>query len=172
MPAFVVGKVADALNDRGKPVKGSKVALLGMAYKKDVDDPRESPGFELMDLLLEEGRGGQLQRPAHPPAAADAPLPAPAHGQPGADARIPGGQDCVLIVTDHSAYDWSWIVEHCAAGRGHAQRDAPGDGPSGADCQGMSPLLAMLLTERLQRAAQSFGKSNVRIVPEVAAVPG
>ena len=40
MPAFVVGKIADALNDRGKPVKGSQVALLGMAYKKDVDDPR------------------------------------------------------------------------------------------------------------------------------------
>ena len=48
-------RVADALNDRGKPVKGSKITLLGMAYKKDVDDPRESPGFELMDLLLKKG---------------------------------------------------------------------------------------------------------------------
>src|SRR5262249_33761996 len=43
MPEYVVNKVADALNDRGKPVRGSKVLLLGMAYKKDVDDPRESP---------------------------------------------------------------------------------------------------------------------------------
>ena len=66
MPAYVVARVADALNDRGKPVKGSKVLLLGMAYKKDVDDPRESPGFELMDLLLEKGADGRLQRPAHP----------------------------------------------------------------------------------------------------------
>src|SRR3984885_12257399 len=55
MPAFVVSRVADALNDRGLAVKGSKVLLLGMAYKKDVDDPRESPGFELMDLLLSKG---------------------------------------------------------------------------------------------------------------------
>src|SRR5919112_2314540 len=55
MPAYVVSRVADALNDRGKPVKGSKITLLGMAYKKDVDDPRESPGFELMDLLIKKG---------------------------------------------------------------------------------------------------------------------
>ena len=55
MPAYVVGRVADALNDRGKPLNGSKVALLGMAYKKDVDDPRESPGFELLALLEKKG---------------------------------------------------------------------------------------------------------------------
>ncbi len=61
MPSFVVAKVADALNDRGKPVKGSKICLLGMAYKKDVDDPRESPGFELMDLLLNKGAVVTLQ---------------------------------------------------------------------------------------------------------------
>ena len=54
MPAYVVTRIADALNDRGKPVKGSRVTLLGMAYKKDVDDPRESPGFELMELLLKK----------------------------------------------------------------------------------------------------------------------
>ena len=44
-----------ALNDRGKPVKGSKITLLGVAYKKDVNDPRESPGLELMELLLKKG---------------------------------------------------------------------------------------------------------------------
>ena len=55
MPTYVVSKIAEALNDRCKPVKGSKILLLGMAYKKDVDDPRESPGFELMMLLLEKG---------------------------------------------------------------------------------------------------------------------
>ena len=78
MPAYVVGKVADALNERGKPVKGSKILLLGMAYKKDVDDPRESPGFELMELLLKKGAVVELQRPAHPAVAVHAPLPAPA----------------------------------------------------------------------------------------------
>src|SRR5262249_5418028 len=55
MPAYVVGRVADALNDRCKAIKGSRILLLGMAYKKDVDDPRESPGFELMELLLQKG---------------------------------------------------------------------------------------------------------------------
>jgi len=55
MPQYVVGRVADALNARGKPVKGSQILLLGMAYKKDVDDPRESPGFELIRLLLDKG---------------------------------------------------------------------------------------------------------------------
>ena len=66
MPAHVVRHVADALNDRGKPLKGSRILLLGMAYKKDVDDPRESPGFELMDLLAGEGGRGRVQRPAYP----------------------------------------------------------------------------------------------------------
>ena len=55
MPAYVVSRVADALNDRSKSIKGSKITLLGMAYKKDVDDPRESPGFELVELLLQKG---------------------------------------------------------------------------------------------------------------------
>ncbi|HEY2785827.1 MAG TPA: nucleotide sugar dehydrogenase, partial [Fimbriiglobus sp.] len=55
MPAYVVRRVADALNDRGKPVKGSRIAVLGVAYKKDVDDCRESPGLELMELLADKG---------------------------------------------------------------------------------------------------------------------
>src|SRR5713226_4026137 len=66
MPHFVLGKVADALNERCKPVKGSKITLLGMAYKKDVDDCRESPGFELMDLLLHKGAIVQYNDPHIP----------------------------------------------------------------------------------------------------------
>ena len=62
----------DALNERGKPLKGSKICVLGVAYKKDVDDPRESPSFVLMELLLAGGRGAQLQRSARPAAAQDA----------------------------------------------------------------------------------------------------
>jgi UDP-N-acetyl-D-glucosamine dehydrogenase len=112
MPAFVVGKIADALNDRGKPVKGSRVALLGMAYKKDVDDPRESPGFELMELLLKKG-GVVTYNDPHIPR-----LPRMRHypdlqmdSQP-LTAEYLQAQDCVLIATDHSAYDWQWIVEN------------------------------------------------------------
>ncbi len=112
MPAYVVSKVADALNERGKPVKGSKVAILGMAYKKDVDDPRESPGFELMDLLLHKGAELSYNDPHIPE------LPAMRHyphlrmtSRPLTPEYL-RSLDCVLIATDHSAYDWPWIVEH------------------------------------------------------------
>ena len=113
MPAYVVARVADALNDRGKPVKGSKVLLLGMAYKKDVDDPRESPGFELMDLLLAKGAEVAYNDPHIPTLPPMRQVSAPADGEPGADARSTSPRsDCVLIVTDHSAYDWALIVAH------------------------------------------------------------
>jgi UDP-N-acetyl-D-glucosamine dehydrogenase len=114
MPAYVVARVADALNDRGKPVKGSKVALLGMAYKKDVDDPRESPGFELMELLLKKGAAVSYNDPHIPTLP---PMRRHPHLRMASQALTPqylAEQDCVLIVTDHSAYDWPWIVEHAA----------------------------------------------------------
>src|SRR5205085_12650839 len=55
MPEYVVGRVAEALNEEGKPLKGSRICVLGVAYKKDVDDPRESPAFEIMELLQKRG---------------------------------------------------------------------------------------------------------------------
>jgi UDP-N-acetyl-D-glucosamine dehydrogenase len=110
MPAYVVGKVAEALNNRSKPINGSKILLLGMAYKKDVDDPRESPGFELMKLLLEKG-GAVAYNDPHIPT-----LPSMRHypqlnmaSQELTDGCLES-QDCVLIVTDHSSYDWNWIA--------------------------------------------------------------
>ncbi|MBO0700967.1 MAG: nucleotide sugar dehydrogenase [Zavarzinella sp.] len=113
MPGYVVGRVADALNDQGKPVKGSSVLLLGMAYKKDVDDPRESPGFELLDLLLRKGAKvtyndphiAALPRMRHWPrltALESVPLTADSLAS----------QDCVLVATDHTAYDYEFIVRH------------------------------------------------------------
>ena len=112
MPAYVVHRIADALNDRGKPVKGSKIAILGMAYKKDIDDPRESPGFELLALLLRKGAVVTYNDPHIPR------LPHMRH-HPNRDMvsqpltpEFLAGQDAVLIATDHSAYDWPWIVEH------------------------------------------------------------
>jgi UDP-N-acetyl-D-glucosamine dehydrogenase len=112
MPAYVVGRVADALNDRRKPVKGSKITLLGMAYKKDVDDPRESPGFELMELLLTKGAEVEYNDPHIPT------LPPMRHyaGLRMSSRELTEGylqsRDCVLIVTDHSAYDWDFIARH------------------------------------------------------------
>ena len=63
-------RLAEFLNDAGKPIKRSKVRVLGVAYKKDVDDPRESPSFVLMELLLQARRRADLQRPARAQAAA------------------------------------------------------------------------------------------------------
>ncbi|WP_407673498.1 nucleotide sugar dehydrogenase [Paludisphaera rhizosphaerae] len=112
MPDFVVSKISEALNDRGKPIKGSRITLLGMAYKKDVDDPRESPGFELMGQLLRRGTVvhyndpyiptlPQTRRLGHLPMASQELSP-----------EYLRDQDCLVIVTDHSAYDWAWIAAH------------------------------------------------------------
>jgi UDP-N-acetyl-D-glucosamine dehydrogenase len=112
MPAFVVSKVADALNDVAKSVKGSRVLILGMAYKKDIDDPRESPGFELMDLLLKKGAIVSYNDPHIPE------LPRMRHWPHLSMTSTPltpeflASQDAVLISTDHTAFDYNFIVEH------------------------------------------------------------
>jgi UDP-N-acetyl-D-glucosamine dehydrogenase len=112
MPHFVVAKVADALNEVGKPVRGSRIAVLGVAYKKDVDDPRESPSFKLMELLQERGAVLSYNDP-HVPV-----LPTMRHYDVPRLASEPltpeylASQDLVLIATDHSAYDWDFIVRH------------------------------------------------------------
>jgi UDP-N-acetyl-D-glucosamine dehydrogenase len=110
MPEFVVSKVADALNDAGKPVKGSKVAILGMAYKKDIDDPRESPGFELMDLLLKKGAAVTYNDPHIPTLPKMRHWPHLKMASSPLTAEYLAAQDCVLIATDHTAYDYSWVV--------------------------------------------------------------
>ena len=111
MPYWVVNKVMDALNERSKSLRGSKVLVLGAAYKKDIDDPRESPSFKLMEILLEKGAEVDYNDPLIPE------LPSmrmydikrkSVELTPDNLARY----DCVLISTDHSAYDWDFIVEH------------------------------------------------------------
>src|SRR5512135_1289948 len=105
MPAFVVSKVAAALNERGKSIKGSRVLVLGVAYKPNVDDCRESPAFEIMELLQDRGALVSYNDP-HIPV-----LP-PRRGYAIRLESIPltpdtlGGRDCVLIATDHDAYDY------------------------------------------------------------------
>jgi UDP-N-acetyl-D-glucosamine dehydrogenase len=112
MPNYVVERVAQALNDRAKPVRGSKICVLGVAYKKDVDDPRESPSFVLMELLLARGAVLSYNDPHVPslPAMRHHPLP-PMASTPLTE-RFLAEQDCVLIATDHSAYDYEFIVEY------------------------------------------------------------
>jgi len=112
MPEYVVSRVARVLNDAGKPVRGSRVAILGMAYKKDIDDPRESPSFKLMELLREQGAVLSYNDPFIPT------LPRMRRYEPLDLASQPltpaylAAQDCVLIATDHSQYDWDEIVRH------------------------------------------------------------
>jgi len=111
MPFWVVNKVMDALNDHGKSLKGSKVLVLGAAYKKDIDDPRESPSFKLMEILLAKGADVDYNDPHVPE------LPNMRHYDilkksveltPENLAKF----DCVLISTDHSVYEWDFIVEN------------------------------------------------------------
>lgn len=113
MPRYVIGRLAEFLNEQAKPLKGSRICILGMAYKKDVDDPRESPSFELLELLMERGAVLSYSDP-HVPR-----LPKMRHyqhlPQMTSSALTPeflAAQDCVLISTDHSAFDYNFIVEH------------------------------------------------------------
>jgi UDP-N-acetyl-D-glucosamine dehydrogenase len=112
MPDYVLRRLADALNDAGKPLKGSKIALLGVAYKRDVDDSRESPSFVLLEQLLERGAIVTYNDPhvAKLPRLRAHNLP-PLASQD-LTAEYLSAQDCVLIATDHSAYDYDFIVEH------------------------------------------------------------
>ena len=112
MPAYVVSQVAEALNDQCKPIKGSKITLLGMAYKKNVDDPRESPGFELMELLLRKGAVVEYNDPHIPNLPSMRHYPQLQMSSKELTADYLQSLDCVLIVTDHSAYNWPWIAEH------------------------------------------------------------
>jgi UDP-N-acetyl-D-glucosamine dehydrogenase len=114
MPAYVVSKVADALNDVCKSVKGSKITLLGMAYKKDVDDPRESPGFELMSLLLQKGADVHYNDPFIPVLPPMRHYPRLRMGSQELTADYLQSRDCLLIATDHTSYDWNWIAQHAS----------------------------------------------------------
>ncbi len=112
MPDYVINRLMEFLNEDGKALKGSKISLLGMAYKKDVDDPRESPSFVLMEMLLARGAVVTYNDP-HVPS-----LPKMRHHDvPDMDSspltpEYLAAQDCVLIATDHSAYDCDFIVKH------------------------------------------------------------
>ena len=110
MPYHVVNAVAGALNDRQKSIKGSKILLLGVAYKKDVDDLRESPSLKLLELLTARGAHMDYNDPYFPA------LFKMRHydfSQKKSVELTPAniaGYDCVLIATDHSSYDYDAIV--------------------------------------------------------------
>lgn len=114
MPEYVITQLMEFLNNQGKALRGSKICLLGVAYKKDVDDPRESPSFVLMEHLL--GRGADLTyndpHVPHLPKMRHHDLPEMSSQE--LTPEFLAAQDCVLIATDHTAYDYDFIVKHSA----------------------------------------------------------
>jgi UDP-N-acetyl-D-glucosamine dehydrogenase len=114
MPHFVVQKVSDALNEEGKAVKGSRVLLLGIAYKRDIDDLRESPALEIIRLLQEKGAQVSYHDPFCPVIVDDGHTPL--IGLPMRSVELSraalAGSDCVLVVTGHSNVDYQSVAEH------------------------------------------------------------
>jgi UDP-N-acetyl-D-glucosamine dehydrogenase len=111
MPHYVVEKVADALNERRKSLKGSRVLVLGLAYKPDIDDVRESPSLELIELLQHKGAKVDYNDPyisqTHRQREHDLQMTSKK-----LSAKMLAGYDCVVISTNHSDYDYAWIVKN------------------------------------------------------------
>ena len=106
MPTYVVNRIGDALNDAGRPVKGSKVAILGMAYKKNIDDVRESPGLDIMHLLMQRGAIVSYSDPFIPS------LRIEDHRLENQDMLSScAAADCVVVVTDHTDVDYAKAIE-------------------------------------------------------------
>jgi UDP-N-acetyl-D-glucosamine dehydrogenase len=105
MPRYWVQKVQDALNDAGKPVKGSRILVLGVAYKKNVSDLRESPALDIIHLLEEKGARVDYHDPHVPSFQYDGMEMVRIEDLETALASA----DCVVIATDHDAYDWPMV---------------------------------------------------------------
>jgi UDP-N-acetyl-D-glucosamine dehydrogenase len=107
MPYHVVDAVAAALNERGKPLKGSRILVLGLSYKKDIDDLRESPSLTLIEQLRRRGALVEYNDPY---------FASVGHGRhydlnmSSTPLEAVRDADCVLIATDHSDYDYDQIV--------------------------------------------------------------
>jgi UDP-N-acetyl-D-glucosamine dehydrogenase len=111
MPYHVVNSVADALNERRKAIKGSRVLVLGVAYKKDVDDLRESPSLTIMKLLGQRGALVEYNDPYFPQLHKMRHFDFSHLKSVELTAANLAAFDCVLIATDHSAYDYQAIAE-------------------------------------------------------------
>ena len=112
MPYHVVEAVSEALNQRNKSLKGARILLLGVAYKKDIDDLRESPALKLMQLLIERGAELDYNDPYFPALHKMRHYDYSAMRSVNVDAKSLASYDCVLIATDHSSYDYEQIVEN------------------------------------------------------------
>jgi len=125
MPHYVVSKVVDALNDQRKSVRGARVLLLGVAYKRDVGDVRESPALDIMKLLVDRGADLRYNDPYARTIAIDG---GEKYESVPLDGRELESADLVMIVTNHSAYDYEFIVSRSnrVLDTRNATRDVPG----------------------------------------------
>ena len=110
MPAFVVEKVTHALNAQRKPVNGSRILVLGVAYKRDIDDVRESPALDVIRLLEEQGAAVSFHDPFIATIVEDG------HTVHGVDLTAPMLQetDAVVIVTDHRSVDYQFVMDNAS----------------------------------------------------------
>jgi UDP-N-acetyl-D-glucosamine dehydrogenase len=111
MPDWVISKTADALNEQGKPIRGSRVLVLGLAYKKNVDDMRESPSIELINILISKGAAVEYSDPYVPVF--------PKLRKHNFDlnsvelsAESIAAYDCIVLATDHDRFDYDLIKKH------------------------------------------------------------
>jgi len=111
MPYYVIGRVAEALNEKGKSLKGSKILVLGLAYKKDVDDLRESPSIILIEQLQHRGAKVDYNDPFIPTTHKQREHDLKMKSVPLTPANLKK-YDVVLVSTDHSQYDHEMIVKH------------------------------------------------------------
>jgi len=107
MPRFVIDQLADALNEHAKAIKGSKILVLGLAYKRDIDDLRESPSLTILELLREKGAIVAYNDPYFPTVGQGRHY---ALNMTNTPLENLGQYDAVVIVTDHSTYDYRAIV--------------------------------------------------------------
>ena len=108
MPYFVIDQVANALNEHSKSIKGSKILVLGLAYKRDIDDLRESPSLTIIELLREKGAVVSYNDPYFPTVGQGRHY---ALNMTNTPLENLGQYDAVVIVTDHSSYDYPAIVD-------------------------------------------------------------
>jgi len=108
MPEWVVGKLMDALNERGKPLKGSKILILGIAYKKNIDDARESPAIKIMELLRDKGADISYSDPHIPvfPKMRDHHFDLKSKAL---TTESLASQGACIVCTDHDQFDWQLI---------------------------------------------------------------
>lgn len=109
MPYYVIDKVTDALNNESKSVRGANIVVLGVAYKRDVDDVRESPALDVISLLMNKGANVVYHDPHVDSVRLD--------GQGIMKSSVFSNDllenaDCIVIITDHSSYDWRRILDH------------------------------------------------------------